>query len=334
MILKNFYQKKIMFFICLLLGLFLYSNSALAQATYNALVTIPGIRSGAGVQVYLSGLYTFLISVVGVVAMGAIVIGGARYLTSAGNPSVIEDAKHTIYSAIIGLLLAITSWVIIWEINPDVTVLKNPAMPWEAVGYSPTGPTPQCALATGSPTSGCACVDNPAVPVLGITDPMPPYVASVSSSCAAGVSSASPYAITIIFSELMDPASVATFTAYTFNPAVILASYDVDNTGNASIVNINFAAGGLAANTDYTVTIKKTATRLSGVGTMLADYVFKFTTNATFAAACVPPITGTGCNRVCSDKSLASDGLYHCIKADLRVGNSYNPIGKTVTVKS
>jgi len=41
--------------------------------------------------------------------MGAIVIGGAKYLTSVGNPSAIEDAKHTIYSAISGLILALAS---------------------------------------------------------------------------------------------------------------------------------------------------------------------------------------------------------------------------------
>lgn len=164
MAIKTFYQNKKIFLAGAIpiLSLFLYSDSASAQATYNALVTIPGIPNGASVQVYLSGLYTFLISVVGIVAMGAIVIGGARYLTSAGNPSAIEDAKHTINSAIIGLLLAITSWVIIREINPDITVLKNPAMPWSAAGYSPGDSGPCCALPGGIGTKEafCSCADG------------------------------------------------------------------------------------------------------------------------------------------------------------------------------
>ena len=114
-------------------GIFLYSDSVLAQAVYNDLVTIP-YMTGTSATDYLSGLYTFLTRVVGIVAMGAIVLGGARYLTSVGNPSAIEDAKHTINSAIIGLLLAISSWVIVTEINPDITVLKGATMSAPAFG--------------------------------------------------------------------------------------------------------------------------------------------------------------------------------------------------------
>ncbi|GFO96562.1 hypothetical protein ig2599ANME_0751 [groundwater metagenome] len=71
----------------------------------------------------------------GVVAMGAIIIEGMRYLTSAGNPSAIDEAKHIISSAIFGMLLALTIWVIIKEINPDILVAKKPSMNWEATGY-------------------------------------------------------------------------------------------------------------------------------------------------------------------------------------------------------
>lgn len=329
MILKFFSKNKkiVLAGIVFLLSLFFYSNSVLAQTTYNALVTIPGIPPGAKVQVYLSGLYTFLISVVGIVAMGAIVIGGARYLTSAGNPSAIEDAKYTINSAIYGLLLAITSWVIINTINPDILVLKNPAMPWSAVGYSPTGPTPQCALATGSPTSGCACVDNPAVPVLGVT-PFPPYVVGSSfSACALNVSTATA-SVAITFSEPMK-ASTLTAANITMLPTALTVAPDP---GNASVAIATFSPA-LAAAQDYQITVGTGVQNVAGTP-MTASYPIRFTTNATFATACVPPLSGTGCNRVCSDSSLAQGGAYHCLKADLRAGSAPNPTGKSITIKS
>jgi len=275
------------------------------------LVTIPGISSGAGVQVYLSGLYTFLISVVGVVAMGAIVIGGARYLTSAGNPSAIEDAKHTIYSAIIGLLLAITSWVIIWEINPDVTVLKNPAMPWEAVGYSPGDSGPQCALPLGNGTAAapCICTDEEKVIAIAVG---PFVVTTTPASCESSVSTLLPFAIVIKYSEIMDHATVATITAFNFNPAINVSSITADSTSGKTIVAIDLSVA-LVAGTEYQVTVKGDGTHnisASGVP-MPADYVFKFTTSAP-PYSCASPPTGSFCNRVCSDPNLAVDGIKHC----------------------
>ncbi|MCX9014208.1 MAG: hypothetical protein OIN89_05355 [Candidatus Methanoperedens sp.] len=95
--------------------------------------------------------------------MGAIVIGGARYLTSVGNPSAIGDAKDTISSAIAGLLLAITSWVIINTINPDVLVIKKPDMPPVESRYGSGGKTTSCALPGGNEKIkdiGCDCIDG------------------------------------------------------------------------------------------------------------------------------------------------------------------------------
>lgn len=180
-------QRK-MFLTILLFILFLLPDSASAQVDYKALVTIPGISDGAGVTDYLGGLYTFLISVVGVVAMGAIVIGGARYLTSAGNPSAIEDAKHTIYSAIYGLILAITSWVIVKTINPDILVLKNPNVT-ETTAEIKIAETAKCALPGGLGTSAypCRCIDGENVKALNPTDPCGLVCADASKQDITGV---------------------------------------------------------------------------------------------------------------------------------------------------
>ena len=67
--------------------------------------------------------YYFIIGVAGLAAFVMLVTGGVRYLTSAGNPSAIGDAKDRIKSALLGLLIILMSWLILQVINPDLTVL-------------------------------------------------------------------------------------------------------------------------------------------------------------------------------------------------------------------
>ena len=49
-----------------------------------------------------------------------IVIGGIQYVTAYGNPGKLEDAKNRINQALIGLLLAVGAWLILYTINPDL----------------------------------------------------------------------------------------------------------------------------------------------------------------------------------------------------------------------
>jgi len=67
--------------------------------------------------------YYFIIGVAGLAAFVMLVMGGVKYLTSAGNPSAIGDAKDQIKSALLGLLIILMSWLILQVINPDLTVL-------------------------------------------------------------------------------------------------------------------------------------------------------------------------------------------------------------------
>ena len=68
---------------------------------------------------YVVAIYEFLLSLVGIVAMVMIIIGGFRYMTSTGNASAMADAKDMIFSALLGLGLALLSWLILYTINPD-----------------------------------------------------------------------------------------------------------------------------------------------------------------------------------------------------------------------
>lgn len=92
---------------------------------------IPGVPSAETPQTtetflpnYIKYLFNFSIMIAGLVAFGSIVYGGTRYLTSAGDPSKMGDARDQIFSAAIGLVILFASYMILTTINPELVVLK------------------------------------------------------------------------------------------------------------------------------------------------------------------------------------------------------------------
>ena len=110
----------LLLFAAILLPVFVYGN-------YELLEPLPGgpkeIAPGR-FSAYLSALFNYAIAVAAILAVVMIVIGGLQYIGAAGNTSVIEDAKDRIYWAIVGLILALGSWLILYNINPKLTELK------------------------------------------------------------------------------------------------------------------------------------------------------------------------------------------------------------------
>ncbi len=72
--------------------------------------------------------YYFIVGIAGLSAFIMLIWGGFQYLTSAGNPTAIGDAKDRIKSALLGLLIILTSWLILQVINPDLTTLNLPQL--------------------------------------------------------------------------------------------------------------------------------------------------------------------------------------------------------------
>lgn len=126
------YNKKIrnilLLLIIITLSVYFAHSEKVMAVDYQPLVRIPGLPATGGVtlSMYLVGLYNFLLSIVGIVAVMMMILGGVRYITAAGSESTIGDAKSMITNAIFGLALAILSWVIVSTINPDVLFVKQP----------------------------------------------------------------------------------------------------------------------------------------------------------------------------------------------------------------
>ena len=73
---------------------------------------LPGDSSTTISGTILRYINVFL-GVVGILAVAYLIYGGFRYVTSAGNEEIAEEAKKIIQNAIIGLIVVILSFIII-----------------------------------------------------------------------------------------------------------------------------------------------------------------------------------------------------------------------------
>lgn len=97
---------------------------------YTILEPLPGQKAGEKVDVsglsYFNILYNAALAITVTLAFVMIVLGGIQWSASMGSPGAISDAKKRIYGALIGLVLAFVSWLILNTIN---TALVNPKLP-------------------------------------------------------------------------------------------------------------------------------------------------------------------------------------------------------------
>lgn len=120
------YKKTIFIFLFLILP---FIASAAGPFDYTPMENIPGsddfTSKPTDFYTYIAAVYKFGIWAVGIAALFMIIVGGYMYITSAGNNSSMEKAKGIISDAIIGLLLALTAYLLLYIINPDLVKVKK-----------------------------------------------------------------------------------------------------------------------------------------------------------------------------------------------------------------
>ena len=80
--------------------------------------------SGEILSLYVKYIFNLVIWIAGVIASGAIVMAGMKYLTSAGNPEGMTAARDQISAAFFGLLILLSSFLVLKIINPQFLILK------------------------------------------------------------------------------------------------------------------------------------------------------------------------------------------------------------------
>lgn len=80
----------------------------------------------AALTKYVVYIFGFSVIVSSILALIMIAIGAVKYIYSAGSPSVIKDATGKIMSAVLGLVILTTSYVILYRINPNFVTISDP----------------------------------------------------------------------------------------------------------------------------------------------------------------------------------------------------------------
>lgn len=138
-----------------------------SQSGFTPIVNIPGIplNADSSIPEILNGLFRLSIVAAGLLAVIYITVGGFEYMVS-GAREAKKDGRERIQSAVIGLLLLLSSYIILYVINPDIlnldpfrttltpaTEQQGPAAPSSGANTGGGGDTPQTPQAGGGTSS-------------------------------------------------------------------------------------------------------------------------------------------------------------------------------------
>jgi len=120
-------MKKYLFIIPIL---FLTFTSIASAITYKAQVGFGSFKTevtidGNSIGRYIQEVYNYAVGAVGILATITMMWGGVRWLTAGGNKEAVADAQSWIKGSLTGLVLIMTSYLILYTINPDLIFFKT-----------------------------------------------------------------------------------------------------------------------------------------------------------------------------------------------------------------
>jgi hypothetical protein len=139
---------------------------------YQLLEQFPGFYAANStideLPAFMLSIYKFGIWTVGIAGLLMLTIGGFMYMGSAGNTSIASNAKKIIQDSIIGIVVAMCAYLILYIINPDLasiniafskaTVVEQSTNTGEPGNGTPN--TPPNTPPTTPPTNTTNCGDN------------------------------------------------------------------------------------------------------------------------------------------------------------------------------
>jgi hypothetical protein len=128
---KKFVQnRKIIFLV--LINLFVFTSIAFATKRRGLLTDWPASPTGRTLHLestitdLVAYIYEWGIALGGLIAFIALLIAGFNYLTAVGDPTKMKEAIDRIKYALGGLALLLGSWLILHNINPELTKFHVP----------------------------------------------------------------------------------------------------------------------------------------------------------------------------------------------------------------
>lgn len=135
-------DKKYIFGGILLFFLLSFTVGAYAlEVDYPSLPGAPALGEGSTLSDLVDYIIRASVTFAGMLALIFLVIGGIRYMTSTGDPVKMTSARDQISSATIGLLILLSSFLVLQTINPQLVEISDPEVstiePFEVPETSP-----------------------------------------------------------------------------------------------------------------------------------------------------------------------------------------------------
>ena len=129
---KTFVKHKKIFVCLVVLGFLAIASDSLASlvnwpdSPLGTVLDPSGSKTGQKSTLvdFVKYIYEWGIALGGLAAFVALLIAGFLYVTSTGDPAQMNEAKNRATWAIGGLVLLLSSWLILHVINPELTVLR------------------------------------------------------------------------------------------------------------------------------------------------------------------------------------------------------------------
>jgi len=78
---------------------------------------------------YLKNVFEYFVAITAILAAVGLMWGGFKWVAASGNQKVIGSAKETIFNAAIGIIIALTAYLLLFTLNPRITELDFPGVP-------------------------------------------------------------------------------------------------------------------------------------------------------------------------------------------------------------
>ena len=126
---RKLVENKTLIFSLIFLGVFMVTSGVLAlEVSWPSSPGGTSLTDNSTITDIVKYFYEWGISLGGLAAFISLLTAGFQYLTSAGEPAKMSEAKDRINSAILGLVLLLSSYLLLKTINPELTTLKLPEL--------------------------------------------------------------------------------------------------------------------------------------------------------------------------------------------------------------
>lgn len=107
---------------------FLFAQERKLEIKYPEIFGLKPETVATGLAEYAKYIFNFSVAIIGLILFGVLIRAGILYLTSAGQPAKLNEAKERIISVFLGVILLLSGYLILTTINPQLVIFEFPAI--------------------------------------------------------------------------------------------------------------------------------------------------------------------------------------------------------------